>query len=140
MAGFKAKVLKAIPRLPNPINRRLMTLNRDPVRIYGSRYGAYRDFLRDSAGQFDPVPKLLEAVNDAINRVPYYRQRYGERKITSLAEFEERIGFIEKETILENYAEFMAEGIDLSCYDHGTTGGTSGKPLQLIAPRDRYVV
>jgi phenylacetate-CoA ligase len=56
-----------------------------------------------------------------------------------MAEFEERIGFIDKDTILANYTEFMTEGIDLSSYDHGTTGGTSGKPLQLIAPRDRYV-
>lgn len=140
MAGIKTRILKTIPLLPNLINRRLMGLNRNPVRVYGSRYGAYRVFLRDSEQQYDPLPKLLEIVNDAISRVPYYRKCYGNRKVASLAEFEEWIGFIDKETILAGYPDFMAEGIDLSTYDQGTTGGTSGRPLQLIAPRDRYVV
>ncbi|MBV5330238.1 MAG: phenylacetate--CoA ligase family protein [Chlorobium sp.] len=140
MASIKTKILNTISLLPNSINHCLLALNKDPVRVYGNRYGAYSVFLRDSELQYDPLPKLFESVNDAIGRVPYYRQRYGERKISSLAEFEERIGFIDKETILANYQEFMADGIDLSSYDHGTTGGTSGKPLQLIAPRDRYVV
>lgn len=140
MAGIKAKILKTIPLLPNPVNLRLLALNRNPVKVYGARYGAYREFLRNSSEQYDPLPKLLESVNDALSRVPYYRHCYGDRRIASLADFEERIGFIDKDTILANYQEFMAEGIDLSSYDHGTTGGTSGKPLQLIAPRDRYVV
>ena len=140
MAGIKAKILKTITLLPNPVNRRLLTLNRDPVKVYGARYGVYREFLRNSAGEYDPLPKLLEAVNEAIQRVPYYRRACGDRRVTSLDEFEERVGFVDKDTILANYQEFMAEGIDLSSYDHGTTGGTSGKPLQLIAPRDRYVV
>ena len=140
MAGIKAKILKTIPLLPNSVNRRLMAINRDPVRIYGGRYSEYRNYLRSSAERYDPVPKLLEAVNDAIVRVPYYRSLYGDHKITSRAEFEGRTGFIDKDTILANYVDFMAEGIDLSTYDQGTTGGTSGKPLQLIAPRDRYVV
>jgi phenylacetate-CoA ligase len=86
------------------------------------------------------LPKLLETVNNAISRVPYYRHRFGTARIGALAEFEARIGFIDKDAILANYTEFMAEGIDLSSYDQGTTGGTSGKPLQLLAPRDRYVV
>ena len=133
-------VLRTIPRLPNPINRRLLALNSDPVRVYGKRYRAYRAFLVESAQQYDPLPKLLGAVNYAIGRVPYYRHCYGPCGVASLAEFEERIGFIDKETVLASYPEFMSEGIDLSVYDQGTTGGTSGRPLQLIAPRDRYVV
>jgi phenylacetate-CoA ligase len=140
MAGMKANILKSIPLLPNPVNRLLLAINRDPVKVYGARYGAYRQFLRNSFGEYDPLPKLLEAVNHAIKRVPYYRRACAGRRVASLAEFEERVGFIDKDTILADYQEFMAEGIDLSSYDHGTTGGTSGKPLQLIAPRDRYVV
>jgi phenylacetate-CoA ligase len=140
VAGIKAIILKTIPLLPNAVNRRLLALNRDAVRVYGGRYRTYRTFLGESAHCYDPAPKLLEAVNDALKRVPFYRNTYGERSITTLAGFEERIGFIDKETILANYQEFMAEGIDLSHYDRGTTGGTSGKPLQLIAPRNRYVV
>lgn len=140
MAGIKTSILKTIPLFPNSINHRLLALNRNPVRIYGSRYGTYRSFLRDSAQHYDPLPKLIATVNDAISRVPYYQQRYDNRRVVSLVEFEEQIGFLDKDTILANFPEFMARGIDLSTYDRGTTGGTSGKPLQLIMPRERYVV
>ena len=140
MAGVKNYILKTIPRMPNPVNRALLALNRDPVRVYGSRYQSYRGFLCNTELQYDPVPKLLQSVRDAVARVPYYRQRYANRIPESLAAFEQEIGFIEKETILADYPSFMAEGIDLSSYDSGTTGGTSGRPLHLIAPRDRYVV
>jgi phenylacetate-CoA ligase len=34
----------------------------------------------------------------------------------------------------------MNPNIDHKNYDHGTTGGTSGKPLKLIVPKNRYVV
>ncbi len=133
-------ILQNIHRLPNPVNLCMLALNRNPVAVFGSRYKAYCNFLCDTEQQYDPLPKLLERVNYAIARVPYYRQRYGERIVKSIADFEERIAFIDKDMILANYSEFMAEGLELSDYDTGTTGGTSGKPLQLIAPRDRYVV
>ena len=65
MSGIKSWVLKTIPMLPNSVNRSLAILNRNPVMVYGKRYGAYRDFLRNSELKYDPVPKLLVAVNEA---------------------------------------------------------------------------
>jgi phenylacetate-CoA ligase len=140
MAGFKAQLLGVVPRLPNCVNRTLLYLNRDPVRVYGGRYGAYRRFLRDTEPAYDPLPKLLSIMKDAIARVPYYRQLYAGSPPDSLAAFEKQTGFIDKETVLADYPSFLAEGVDLSRYDTGTTGGTSGRPLSLMAPRDRYVV
>lgn len=140
MAGIKNYILKTIPRMPNPVNRALLALNRDPDRVYGGRYRSYREFLRDTHLEYDPVPKLLQSVREAVARVPYYRRRYAGCIPENLSAFEKEFGFIDKETILADYPSFMAEGVDLSGYDRGTTGGTSGRPLQLIAPRDRYVV
>jgi phenylacetate-CoA ligase len=139
--NWKAQLLKKIPRLPNGINLVLTAMNRDPTVVYGRAYRAYRKKLRGAATDAAAGEHLLIAsVNDAIGKVPYYRRRYGGRTIRSVAEFEESIGFIDKDEVLGNYDDFLNRTIDLSHYDRGTTGGTSGKPLRLIAPPDRYVV
>lgn len=137
---MKAAILKNISRLPNPVNRALLRYNRSPYRVYGRGYRDYREFLQKTNACYDPAPLLIRAVNTALTTIPYYRNRYNGLQISSLEEFELTFGFIDKDTILENYDAFTNPNIHLKDYDHGTTGGTSGKPLQLIAPKDRYVV
>lgn len=108
--------------------------------MYGRGYAEYRAFLREHEQAYDNVPHLLESVNRAIGQVPYYRELYGERIIGSLEEYEETISFIDKDTILTSYDLFNNPQVNLADYDTGTTGGTSGKPLTLIAPKSRYIV
>jgi phenylacetate-CoA ligase len=136
----KTWTLNNITRLPVGINRRLLVFNRKPDYLLGREYGCYRQFLRDHYDAYDPLPILLVAVNRAIKEVDYYRERYGGKEIGSRAEFEERIGFIDKDTILSNYDQFINRNINREEYDTGTTGGTSGKPLTFIAPKRRYIV
>lgn len=136
----KTFLVKNITRLPNPLNRGLITLNRNPDRLYGWEYARYRAFLREHEQAYDSVPHLLASVNRAIGQVPYYRELYGERTIGSREEFEETVGFIDKDTVLTNYDRFTNPQVNLTKYDTGTTGGTSGKPLSFISPKNRYVV
>jgi len=138
---WKTRLLKDVTQLPNRLNLALMALNRNPAVVYGKAYGAYRKKLRGPADIGTDIDRLLLAsVNDAIGNVGFYRKKYSGTRIRSIREFEESIGFIDKDTILENYEDFINRTVDLSRYDRGTTGGTSGKPLKLIAPANRYVV
>lgn len=140
LENVKTRLMKNVTRLPNPINRGLLTLNRKPDLLLGVEYIRYRNFLRAHHRFYDNTPPLLEAVNRAIQEVDFYRERYGGRRVGSLAEFEETIGFIDKETLLANYDRFISRKIDRAEYDTGTTGGTSGRPLTFIAPKKRYIV
>lgn len=136
----KSYLLKNITRLPRRVGHGAMLLNRNPDRIFGKGYREYREYLARNGHAFDNRPLLLDSVNSAIRDVPYYRERYGGRTIDSVEEFQETVSFIDKDTILGNYDAFINPGISLTEYDTGTTGGTSGKPLTFIAPKNRYVV
>jgi phenylacetate-CoA ligase len=140
ISGVKDLILKTLLRLPNSFNTRIIKFNRSPKLIFGKRYGSYCGFLKANRGQFDNRSLLLSSVNRAISEVPYYRQRYGGKMIDSVEKFCDRIEPIDKETVLNHFDDFINPEIDTSKYDYGTTGGTSGKPLRLIAPKDRYVV
>lgn len=138
--SWRTRLLGDVTRLPNRLNLALMAINRNPAFVYGQAYSRYKNELvagNDGKG-LDPL--LLRSVNDAIGHVEYYRQRYGGRKIRSIAEFEETINFIDKDEILQNYDSFLNRTVDLAEYDQGTTGGTSGKPLKLLVPQNRYIV
>jgi phenylacetate-CoA ligase len=136
----KSYLLKNITRLPRNVSHGVMLLNRNPDLVFGKGYREYRDFLSRNTRLFDNRSILLNSVNGAIREIPYYRMRYGDRTIQSIEEFEETIPFIDKDKILENYDHFINPDISLADYDKGTTGGTSGKPLTFIAPKNRFVV
>lgn len=138
---MKTAVIKFITRLPNPINYVFLAMNRSAGRIYGHGYKDYQAFLQKSFHGYDATPLLVETVNRAIENIPYYRRRLtGSRRIQSIEHFEDAIPFIDKDIIINHYEEFINPEIDLRDYDQGTTGGTSGKPLKLIAPKLRYIV
>lgn len=134
------RISKKILRLPNLINLSLLALNRNSYLIFGNRYRQYSEFLKNTIKHYDGTKLLLKTVNRALNEIPYYRRLYRDKKITSITEFENTVKFIDKDTILQNYRDFINPLIDNNDYDHGTTGGTSGKPLKLIAPKKRYVI
>jgi phenylacetate-CoA ligase len=133
-------LLGHITGLPPQVNRALMALNRRPDRLYGKAYRSYRASLERDTPAHDHIKQLLAAVNHAISTTPYYRERYGTSEIRSLAQFEASIGFIDRDTVLENAQRFVSDGVDRADYDMCSTGGTSGKPLTFLAPKRRYVV
>jgi len=137
---IKTAALKLIPKLPNFVNLRLMMINTNPNLVYGRRYRDYKKFLSQQEGCGDQEFRLIESVNHSLKEIPYYHKIYGDLQIHSVEEFEDKIQFIDKDEILNNFDNFICPRIDMKDFESGTTGGTSGKPLQLIAPKDRYVV
>lgn len=140
LALLKKQFAQNVTLLPRFINRPLLALNRDRMRIFGQAYREYGSFLQRHRIFYDNRAQLFETVNAAIASVPYYRNHYGVLTVRSVKEFEDRIALIDKDIVLENYDKFINPKIDISAYDLGTTGGTSGKPMTFIAPKDRYVV
>lgn len=124
-----------LPYWPNWFNFLLLKMNLFGSFVYG---GAYRKLLKciDEGSAED---KLISMVNYAIKNVPYYRNRYGNLQIHSIDEFEEKINLIDKNEVMEHWDEFLVDDIDWSKVRIGTTGGTSGKPLKLVEPKNRYI-
>ena len=139
-ADPRKAILDAASRLPDPLARALMALNTDPALVYGCAYARYRAFLRRNEESFDPEPFLLASVGRAVANVSHYRLAFRGKAPLSLREFEETAPFIDKETVMADPDAFLDPTVDRSRYDRGTTGGTSGKPMVLLAPRDRHVV
>ena len=136
----KSAIVKHTTRLPVPLACWLMAVNRSPGFIFGKGYRQYCRFLDLNRHRFNNHQLLLNVVNNAVRHVPYYNRRYGNTEINSLKKFEEQVDFINKDTILSEYQAFINPKIQLDEYDGGTTGGTSGKPLTFIAPKNRYAV
>lgn len=124
-----------LPKWPNWINNIILKMNIFGSKVYGKKY----EVAKEEIESLVPEEKLCEMVNFAIEHVPYYRKKYGSLRITSIKEFEEKIGFIDKNEVMEHWEDFIADGTDLNKCSVGTTGGTSGKPLKLVIPANRYI-
>lgn len=131
-------LLKNIHRLPGSLNAYLMKLNQDIDLIYGKKYVEYKEFLKSNQENYDNSKELLRIVNNAIENVPFYGERY--RKITDINEFRSQFAFIDKDIIAKKLNSFLSKTMKQKDYMLGTTGGTSGNPLKLYIPVDRYVV
>lgn len=129
-------VKNRLPLWPNWVNFFLLKINVLGGFAYSGAYVRYKKHLDD----IEPEKRLLDMVNFAIRHVPYYRERYGGLEIRSLSDFESKIGYIDKDEVMSHWSQFVADGADLSKCITGTTGGTSGKAMKLLTPRNRYVV
>ena len=136
----KSYLLKNVTRLPRPVASCILSANRNPELIFGKKYSDYRRFILGNYLFYDNRQQLIDSVNNAIQTIPFYRALYGDRLIGTVDEFEEIISFIDKDVVLDNYGSFVNPDISMDNYDTGTTGGTSGKPLTFIAPKNRYIV
>jgi phenylacetate-CoA ligase len=136
----KAAVLRAATRLPPVVAVPLLALQRTGWLPYGAAYRAHRRFLHDHAARYDAAPQLLRIANHALASVPYYRGRTSVRAIHSLQELVDTFEPIDREVVAQHRDALVADGIDLRSYDECSTGGTSGRPLQLLAPKDRFVI
>jgi phenylacetate-CoA ligase len=75
----------------------------------------------------------------AVRSVPYYRKRYGGLPLQSVDDLQ-RFDFVDRQILSDGFDEFKSETINPAKYELGTTGGTSGAPLRLLLPRNRYLV
>jgi len=124
-----------ITQYPNWINKILLKLN-----IFGSlSYGFGYNQFRKNMDLIDSQQKLLNCVNFAIKYVPYYHDKYGNEPISSINEFRQQFGFIDKEEVMKHWSAFQSTRSKSHKFMTGTTGGTSGKPLHLVFPQNRYV-
>lgn len=133
--GLADYIKNELPKWPNWINKILLRLNILGNKVYGKSY----DITFKEIEQLSPEKKLCEIVNFAIKNVPYYRRKYGNLQIKSIQEFEEKIEFIDKDVVMAHWDEFLVDNIDWSKCNTGTTGGTTGKPLKLVIPTNRYI-
>lgn len=124
-----------LPHWPNWITLPLLKLNCFGGMCYGKMYLHYGTKVEATTSD----EKLIDIVNYAIGHVPYYRKRYEGITIKSKKEFEEKIGFIDKDEVLSHWNDFVADDADLSkCYIE-STGGTSGKPMRFLSSKTRYI-
>lgn len=123
-------------RFPNWVNHLILKINCLGEYIYGP---SYQKFKRSSE-TIIPEDRLLEMVDYAIKHVPYYRQRYSGCSINSIRDFKAIIKPIDKDEVMEHWDEFITDEISSFAHVSGTTGGTSGKPLKLLFPQNRYIV
>ncbi len=133
-------IRKNIIRLPNFINYFILNINQNPTMIYGIDYQRYKKYLNKSDTTFNSELHLLNVVNSAIQTVPYYRRLYRGMTFKDINQFSKCFGFIDKDIVMINMKDFISDKVKIADYDFGTTGGTSGKPLQLIAPKTRYII
>lgn len=133
--NFPDYIKNRLPDWPNWINVSLYYCN-----LFG-KYAYGRNYLRilNQIDSIDSEKRLLEIVNYAIEHVAYYRNRYGNLHINSIHEFEERIKPIDKNEVMSHWEEFCCDDVMKYAYVTGTTGGTSGKPMKLLLPRNRYL-
>lgn len=133
--GIADYIKTELPFWPNWINYIFLKLNVFGGLCYGRAYMSYGKEINNAS----PDEKLLAVVNYAIKHVPYYKKKYNGITIKSRKDFEDKIGFIDKDTVMANWDDFISDEIDWSKVQTGTTGGTSGKPLKLVTPNNRYV-
>lgn len=123
--------------IPNFINDLFIKLNTNPSLAFGKEYKKYFDKLVLHNGINPNIEQeLLNVVNFTLANSPYYKKIYKEKRINSIEEFKNTIEPINKQTVLDNFEDFI---VDKRNCDLVTTGGTSGRPLSLYLPKSRFV-
>lgn len=135
MSSLADFIKDKLPYCPNWLNLVLLKLNCLGRFAYGLSY-AKKIKEKD---EYDCHERLLRLVNYAIKHVPYYRNKYNGLVISNIQEFEDNIDFIDKNIVLENWESFVSDLTDKSDCIVATTGGTSGKPMKMLMPKNRYV-
>jgi phenylacetate-CoA ligase len=123
--------------IPNCFNDLIIKLNTDPSLVFGADYKKYFDRLAHHNGINPNIEQeLLNIVNFTLANSPYYKKRYKDKKINSIEDFKNTIEPINKQTVLDNFDDFI---VDKHKCDLITTGGTSGRPLSLYLPKNRFI-
>lgn len=101
--------------------------------ILGKRYLQYRRRFYEK----DNAHRLLKIVSFAINQVPYYKKKY-ESPPKTLVDFEEQIGFLDKEILRHQRDDLLSPLFNKNKYDEVTTSGSTGEPSVFYLPKDRF--
>lgn len=108
--------------------------------IIGIGYLNYRyNRIKRNYYRFDVEKEVVNFVNNVISSVPYYKKIYNNLKITSITDLSTKIGFIDKDIVMNNWEDFQLPGEYKNKIVSGFTGGTSGKPLKLTLPKKRFI-
>lgn len=108
--------------------------------ILGVEYWRYKNKrIKNNFYRFNSENEVVQVISNAISAIPYYKKKYSQIKINSLVEFLTNIDFIDKDIVMNNWEDFQLPGNHQKKIVTGTTGGTSGKPLKLVLPKNRYV-
>jgi len=139
LGNWRQAVLKmAQDTVPTWTSLKLMGINKAPEIVYGAGYARQKRELIGNADDSGAIEaRLLGLVNYAIANVPYYADKY-RRPMHSITEFKEEFGFIDRNIVMSNSGAFWSRHLDKRFFDEGTTGGTSGKPLRLFLPKNRF--
>lgn len=138
MYQIKRLVFENIKKnVPNSVNDLIIKLNKNPNIIFGAEYKDYLSKLKKHNGINPNLEKeTVEVANYAIKHSPYYKKLYKDKIIHSIKDFKNTIEPINKQTVLDNFENFI---INKTNCDLVTTGGTSGRPLSLYLPKNRFV-
>ena len=135
---MKKFILNNITKLPVFVNKCLLSLNKNASLVYGKTYQKNISLLLEGNEVSDPEQLLLNTVNRAIKEVPYYKKRYSGMTIRSVQEFQDRIGFIDKQTVIDHFDEFINPTINVNdLYELHSTGGSTGQALKILIPKNR---
>lgn len=93
----------------------------------------------ERSGPVDTAPLLTAMLRHAVQSVPYYRERYAGISLKSPDDLK-RFGFLDRRLLADSFDEFKSERVRSEDYELAATGGTSGAPLSLLMPRNRYVM
>ena len=129
-------VMLKITKFPNWMNSLLLHCNIFKGAIYGSEYLKFKK----KNSNLDSNDALVNIANFAIKNVKYYRDRYEGITISTIEDFKNTIGFINKDEVMFHWKDFLVDNINLSNCIEVTTGGTSGQPLKMLHPSNRHIV
>ncbi len=135
----RRKLLNSIRKVPPQVNYIISETFLNSTMLYGKLYKDYQNKLLANYKFYDNKHDLINLVNTAILNVPYYREKYKNLVIKSIDDFQKNIGFIDKGEINKNFKFFFSDVENIDQYDLLTTGGTSGTPLKLYLPKNRYI-
>jgi len=133
LTNIKEYIFSSITRNPNWLNRLLLIANHWPEKLYGDKYIQNKTKVPNH----DYEARLISMINYAIDNVPYYQKLYTNH-IKNIDEFKQKVGFIDRQTVADHNSDFISLTANLAHYVEGTTGGTSGKPLQFLMPKNRH--
>ncbi|MDE6282691.1 MAG: hypothetical protein K2L97_01730 [Muribaculaceae bacterium] len=133
--GLADFIKNRIQVAPNCLMLPLLHLNKLGDKVYGRKAVAFKHSIPD----LDPDKMLVDMANYAIAHVPYYRNRYKDSVIKSVDDFKSTFGFLDKAEVMSHFDDFISDEADKIPHVTLSTSGTSGQPLRLLMPADRYV-
>lgn len=138
---IKRFIYDRISAIPPFLLLPMMRVNKRPELVFGKDFSARLTELQSkSIAQHTLDEQLIEITNYAIKSVPYYSKKYPNVFIQTVADFSKIIQFTDKDIVVKNFKDFISSEIDLQKYELQTTGGTSGKPLKIYQPKNRYII